>query len=200
MGPGVSTESIFAAPAETPAPSVIPDDVPMDDIATALQNGNVYAPADQVAGLREVVAHAKSQGHDVNFVVLSQTQPKFTIYRDIATELQTQTGGTVIVLAPNSVGSASPEFSRVTQEEATQNLTLSNPTLAARQMYDQMADPGVNWTLVTLLLIAVVVIGAVIARVRGRRRPAETTDADAASNPSEGSVPSGSSSSSTTTS
>ena len=49
-------------------------------------------------------------------------------------------------------------------------------------------------------LIAVVVIGAVIARVRGRRRPAETTDADAASNPSEGSVPSGSSSSSTTTS
>lgn len=150
-------------------PAVIPENVDMAELRKELLADHVAAPADQVETLREVVAHAKSEGYDVNFVVLTETQPKFTYYRDIATQLQSEVGGTVIVLAPNSVGSASPDFSRVVQEQATDNLTLTNPPLAAQQMLDQMTAPQVDWTLVAVVLIVVTVIGAVLARLRTLR-------------------------------
>ncbi|GAC68738.1 Rv1476 family membrane protein [Gordonia soli] len=178
---------VLAAPVgATDNLSIIPEDIDMAALLADIQDDHVAAPADQVAGLREVVAHAKAEGYDVSFVVLPEAQPKFTYYRDIASQLQSETGGTVIVLGPNSVGSSSPYFSRVQQEEATDNLTLTNPPLAARQMFDQMTEPGVNWTLVTLVLLVVVVVGAVLARLRGLHisRNATTRDtSESASSP-----------------
>ena len=46
----------------------------------------------------------------------------------------------------------------------------SAKTQAARQMYDKMTEPSINWTVATLVLIVVVVIGAVAARVLGSRK------------------------------
>ena len=134
-----------------------------------LADDNVSAPADQVPALREIVAKAAKDGHDVHFVVLTERQPVFTNYRDIATALQKDTSGTVIVIGPNAVGSASNEFSRVTLEQATDNLKFADQTQAARQMYDKMTEPSINWTVATLVLIVVVVVGAVAARLLGRR-------------------------------
>ena len=48
------------------------------------------------------------KSHDIKIVVLTGYQPKFTYYRDIALTVQQQTGGTVIVLGPDSLGSAGP--------------------------------------------------------------------------------------------
>ncbi|AZG44348.1 Rv1476 family membrane protein [Gordonia insulae] len=186
MSPGATTQNVLALPAMgVPSPSIIPEDVDMSAILADIQEDGVAAPADQVDGLRQVVAHAKSEGYDVSFVVLPTAQPKFTYYRDIATELQSEVGGTVIVLGPNSVGSSSPYFSRVQQEEATDNLTLTNPPLAARQMWDQMSGPSLNWTAISLVLIVVVVVGAVIARLRSTRR-ARIADRDTAESAPEG--------------
>ena len=144
----------------------LPESVDMQAIKAAVRADRVSAPDDQVPALRQLVADAKADGHDVSFVVLPGAQFKFTIYRDIASEVQSEVGGTVIVLGANSVGSSSPNFSRVVQEEATDNLTLTNPPLAARQMWDQMSGPSLNWTAITLVLIVVVVVGAVVARWR----------------------------------
>ena len=147
-----------------------------------MDQATVYSedPA-QIGALKQVVAHAQADGHDINLVVLKQQMPTFTMYRDIATELQQHVGGTVLVFGPNSVGSASPEFSRVNLEDATDNLTLSNPPQAAQQMVDAITKPGVDWTLVTIVLIAVVVIGAIVGRIRSLRRRdrgAQTSAAD----------------------
>ncbi len=148
----------------------VPKNINIEQIRKDLVETGVSAPADQVGPLREVVAYAKSQGHDIKFVVVGQ-QPKFTYYRDVAIDLQSTTGGNVIVLGPDSVGSQGPDFSRVDQEEAAaNNLTLTNPPQAARQMVDDLITPGMNWTAITLVLIAVVFVGAVVARVRGKRR------------------------------
>ncbi|MYR05665.1 hypothetical protein GTV32_04760 [Gordonia sp. SID5947] len=175
MSPGATTENVLAMPAAgTALPQIIPSDLDMNAILADIQDDHVSAPADQVAGLREVVAHADSQGYDVSFVVLPEAM-KFTYYRDIATELQSEVGGTVIVLGPNSVGSSSPYFSRVQQEESTDNLTLTNPPLAARQMWDQMNGPSLDWTAITVVLIVIIVIGAVLARLRSRRTSGAAT-------------------------
>ena len=150
----------------------------MTGLRQELLADHVAAPADQEPALRALVARAKSDGHDLNVVVLTVPQPNFTYYRDIATQLQSEVGGTVLVIGPNSVGSSSADFSRVVQEQAMDDLTLQNPSVAATQMYDELTSPQIDWTLVTVALIVVTIIGAVLARVRtvrARRRRGEAT-------------------------
>ena len=163
-----------------PAFTVIPDDVDLGSIEKDLAGDHVSAPADDVAGLERVVAQAKAEGHDMNFVVLEQAQPNFTYYRDIATALQKQTGGTVVVFGPDTVGTASDDFSRVQLEQAQDNLTVSQPATGAQQMLDRMtAQTQVPWTVVTLVLVAVVALGAVAARMLQVRRRATAPAAPA---------------------
>lgn len=167
-----------------PAFTVIPEDVDLQAIGKDLAGDHVSAPADDVAGLERVVAEAKAKGHDINFVVLEQAQPNFTYYRDIATALQKETGGTVVVFGPDTIGTASDDFSRVQLEQAQDNLTVSQPATGAQQMLDRMTEQTqIPWTLVTLVLIAVVALGAVVARMLQVRRRAAVTPA-AVSDPS----------------
>lgn len=159
-------------------PAIIPANVDMAALRSELLADHVAAPADQEPELRTLVARAQSDGHELNVVVLTEAQPNFTYYRDIATQLQSEVGGTVLVIGPNSVGSASSDFSRVVQEQAMDDLTLQKPTVAATQMYDELTAPQIDWTLVTIVLILVTIVGAVLARVRSvraRRRRGEDT-------------------------
>ncbi|MEO9328501.1 Rv1476 family membrane protein [Gordonia aurantiaca] len=167
MGP--ESTVVLAAPAENKELAGLVG-VDMDQLARDIADDGVAgASPEQVPAMLEVVEYAKSKGHDFSFVVIQQQQPRFTLYRDIANQLQEQVGGTVIVLGPNSVGSSSPEISRVIQEQATQDLSLTDPPGAARQMVDVMTDDHIDWTVVGLVLILVVVLGAVAARIRTRR-------------------------------
>ncbi|GAA1463901.1 DUF6676 family protein [Williamsia maris] len=169
MAPNASTW------AQSPAMSIIPADVDLKAIEADLADDHVAAPADITPRLTSVVSQAKDEGHDMYFVVLSESQPKFTYFRDIATALQDETGGTVVVFGPGTVGSASDDFSRVQLEQAQDNLSTSNPPVAAQQLLDRMTDQTqVPWTVVTIALIVVVAVGAVAARVLGRRRVSAT--------------------------
>ncbi|GAB03686.1 hypothetical protein M2359_002770 [Gordonia amarae] len=168
IGPLAAPDLHLAAP--NPRNTQVGEGIKLGPLRKDLADDNVSAPAAQVPALRELVAQGKKDGHDLHFVVLTERQPVFTNYRDIATALQKDTSGTVIVIGPNAVGSASDEFSRVTLEQATDNLKFADQTQAARQMYDKMTEPSINWTVATLVLIVVVVIGAVAARVLGSRK------------------------------
>ncbi|MFT3899937.1 MAG: hypothetical protein QM728_06805 [Gordonia sp. (in: high G+C Gram-positive bacteria)] len=155
-----------------PYGSAVPANVDVPAIVRDLKAQGVYGPPAQIPALQQVVADAKAKGHDIKVVVLTDKQPFFTYYRDIALAVQPQTGGTVIVLGPDSVGSSGPEFSRVVQEEASQNLTLTDPPGAARQMVDQLTSPHTNWTVITIVLTLFVLLAAVGARLVSRRRAA----------------------------
>lgn len=172
MNPGPSEFVLAAPPGATPPPDVW-SNLDMAAITTSLQDTGVWAPADQQAGLKTLVRDAANDGHSLHLVVLEQSYPKFTAYRDIATELQSQVGGTVLVFGPSGSGTASSDFSRVDLEDASGSVTKgSDATQAATQMYHSVVDPNVNWNGVTIGLIVVVVIGAVIARLMmNRRRP-----------------------------
>ena len=136
--------------------------------ARDLADDNVSAPADQVPALREIVAKAAKDNHDVHFVVLTERQP---VSPTIATSppLCRRTPR-----APSSLsGPMQPAVHRTSSarhpEQATDNLKFADQTQAARQMYDKMTEPSINWTVATLVLIVVVVVGAVAARLLGRR-------------------------------
>ncbi|GGF42049.1 Rv1476 family membrane protein [Williamsia phyllosphaerae] len=167
---------------QSPAMSIIPANVDLTAIEADLADDHVAAPADIAPRLTSVVSQARDKGHDMYFVVLSESQPKFTYFRDIATALQEETGGTVVVFGPGTVGSASDDFSRVQLEQAQDNLSTSNPPVAAQQLLDRMTDQTqVPWTVVTIALIVVVALGAVAARILGRRRAGAATS----TNPTE---------------
>lgn len=151
----------------------------IDGIVAQLKATGVVAPADQVPGLAQVVARADADGNDLFVVVLEEHYTPFTVYRDIATEIHEQTGGTVLVLGPgSSIGTASSDFSRVQLEDGTSGVKHGTDTVTAvDQIYGRAADPYLDWTLVTVVLVIVVVIGAVIARYTGLRRRRSGIDA-----------------------
>ncbi|WP_341257495.1 DUF6676 family protein [Gordonia malaquae] len=141
----------------------------MPAIIKQLTASGVSAPDDQSGELTALVKEAKADGHDLFVLVTDQHFSPFTVYRDIAQELQQTTGGTVLVFGPGGMGTASTDFSRVELEDGTSEVHAgASAPQAAREIYEKAVDPNVNWTLVTIALIVVVVIGAVIARVRGR--------------------------------
>lgn len=167
MTPGPATFTL-AKPADTTEQW---SDLDLDAIVTQLQATGVYAPADQVPALEQVVAKAESNGHELHVVVLDKTYSPFTVFRDIATELQSQVGGTVIVFGKSGTGTSSSEFSRVELEDGTSEVKAGTaPAVAVEQIYDRASAPHVDWTLVTIGLIVVVVIGAVVARASQLRR------------------------------
>jgi hypothetical protein len=185
--------------APTPSFTIIPPDVNLSELQAGLADDGVVAPPEMTPQILQVVSEARDKGYDIHFVVTGKVYPRITYYRDIATELQQETGGTVIVLGGNYVGSASDEFSRVELEQATDNLTISNPPVAAQQMLDRMTEQTqVPWTVVTMVLIAIVAVGAVIGRKLQLRKetpadaapPMSATDSGASSVPGPGGAPS----------
>lgn len=175
MTPGPVTFTV-AKPADTTAQWKHLD---LAGIAAQLKATGVYAPADEKPGLEKVVAKAAANGDALHVVVLDEGFQPWTVNRDIATRLQSEVGGTVIVISPSGTGTASSEFSRVELEDGTYQVkTGSDRVVAVQRIYDQASAPHVDWTAVTIVFIVVVIIGAVIARMsqlRQRRKAAAST-------------------------
>ncbi|MGB6245045.1 DUF6676 family protein [Gordonia sp. (in: high G+C Gram-positive bacteria)] len=179
MNPGPA-DVVLASPTAQP-PTDVWSNLDMAAIESSLNQTGVWAPADQQPALKNLVQQAHADGHELHVVILDQAYPKFTAYRDIATQLQSSVGGTVLVFGPSGSGTASSEFSRVQLEDASSDVTKgSTATEAATQIYHHAIDPNVDWTGVTIGLVVVVVLGAVVARLRMKRRAAVTTPVDAA--------------------
>ncbi|MCF8587942.1 Rv1476 family membrane protein [Gordonia liuliyuniae] len=154
-------------------------DLDIAAITKQLEATGVSAPADQVPELTALVKEAKSEGHDLFILVTDKNYVPFTVYRDIAHQLQSSTGGTVLVFGPGGIGTSSTDFSRVEIEDATaEKSTGVSVPQAAREIYEKATEPNVDWTLATIALIVVVIVGAVAARLLSRRGAATTTTAD----------------------
>ncbi|GAA3970505.1 DUF6676 family protein [Gordonia caeni] len=175
MTPGPATFTL-AKPADTTAQW---SDLDIPAIVAQLRATGVYAPAEQRPELETVVAGADADGHDLHVVVLDDAYAPFTVYRDIATELQSQVGGTVLVMGPSGRGTASSEFTRVQLEDGTSGVTAgATPAVAAQQIYDGASAPSMDWTVVTIVLVIAVVLCAVGTRLMTLRRRRSTAAAD----------------------
>src|SRR5690606_19397099 len=111
--------------------------------------------------------------------------------RDLATEVAVEDGGTVLVLSPGWVGSFSDTLDRVTLEAAQDRTYTGDPVSATRNFVDSLLEPSPPWTLMTLLLVAVVAgLAGLIYWVKRRRSARELPGGDdrpAGDRPKEGS-------------
>lgn len=158
-----------------PAPTDIPTGIDIDTILADLADDGVSAPADDVAGLQEVVARAEENGFSLRIVVLDENPGRDSQLRDIATDVGEHDGGTVLVLSPSWVGTYSDALPRVTVEDAQDRAYTGNAVDSANQFVDAVIRPDAPYGLITVGLLLVVGAGAALTwRLRTRRTPAES--------------------------
>lgn len=180
------------APARLPLAATIPDDVSVDAVRADLSDDGVSAPDSDVAELRDVVARADEQGVDLKIVVLEKDPGRPEHLRDLATEIGTADGGTVLVLSPSSPGTYSDTLSRVVLEGAQDRTYTGNAVESANNFVDEIAQPGVSWGLVTALLVLVVVlVGGLSYAAKVRRGTSSPAGDPGAPDAAAGSSPAG---------
>ncbi|PTR27630.1 hypothetical protein C8K36_104253 [Rhodococcus sp. OK519] len=170
--------SASIAPVLLPNIAKIPDDVSLDAVFADLSDDNVSAPASDVEGLRAVVARAQDDGIDLHIVVVESDPRGPEPLRDLATEVGTVEGGTVLVLSPSANGTYSDTVSRVVLERAQDRTFTGNAVDSANNFVDGIAEPAPKWGLVTALLVVLVAAVAGVSFVaKARRGRADAADA-----------------------
>ena len=143
----------------------------MDKVQSEIAKDGVAAPAEDVAGLKKVVADAQASGIDLKIVVLPKSPAIDTPLRDIATEVGlAHPDSTVLVLSPGWAGTYSRRFDRVTLE-AGQDVakTSATPVQGAQAFVDQLRTPDFPWAALTIVLVIAVALATVLTRIVQRR-------------------------------
>lgn len=140
----------------------------VDDLA----DDGVSAPEPFVDGLRTVVTDAAGRGLDLKVVYTEAPAAVYTDTRDLATLLNQEYPGTVLVRTPLFVGSSSDTVPRhileAGQDDAVQEF---DPVASAAVFAHKVTVPGPPWgalTAITLVLAIVAVIAFVVALRRRR--------------------------------
>ncbi|GEM_PF-429176 len=157
-----------------PGPSAtdLPAGVSVETILADLADDHVSAPEQYVGDIAAQVQRARDNGFDLSVVVLDANPRIDTQLRDLATEVVSEDGGTVLVLSPSWVGSFSDTVDRVDLEAAQDRTYTGNPVVSTTNFVDSLVEPSPPWTLMTLLLIAVVAVaGAATWWAKFRRGP-----------------------------
>lgn len=157
-----------------PAPADLPPGLDVDTILADLADDGVSAPATEVPALQELVARAHDGGLDLRVVVLAENPVRDSQLRDVATEVGVHDGGTVLVLSPNWVGTWSDSLPRSTVEDAQDYAYTGNAVDSANQFLDAALRPDPPYTLITIVLLAVVACGAAATWMLRARRQAAT--------------------------
>lgn len=165
-------------------PAFIPHEVDMVQVQEQVAADGVSAPAGvDRSALEQVVTEAGNDGIELKIVVIEDNPPIDTPLRDIANEVgQQHPGATVLVLSPSFAGTYSPSYDRATLEAGEDLAKTGNPVQSAENFVSQLNTPIFPWTALTVVLLAVVVLGAALARVVGvrARRHADPESACAA--------------------
>ncbi|HSA40336.1 MAG TPA: hypothetical protein P5061_06865 [Mycobacterium sp.] len=165
-------------------PAFIPHEVDMVQVQEQVAADGVSAPAGvDRSALEQVVTAAGNDGIELKIVVIEDNPPIDTPLRDIANEVgQQHPGATVLVLSPSFAGTYSPSYDRATLEAGEDLAKTGNPVQSAENFVSQLNTPIFPWTALTVVLLAVVVLGAALARVAGvrARRRADPESACAA--------------------
>lgn len=162
-----------------PLATDIPPDVDIADVVRDVSDDGVSAPTGDVAELAQVVERAGEHDIRLSVVVLDEDPGRDSQLRDLATEVGAQEGGTVLVLSPSWVGTYSDSFSRVRLESGQDHTYTGDAVVSANNFVDDLVEPGVQWALITAVLIVLVVAAAAVSLVaKTRRRSAASAGAD----------------------
>ncbi|MCE5290907.1 MAG: hypothetical protein LLG14_16940 [Nocardiaceae bacterium] len=161
-----------------PAPANLPPGADVGLILAGLRGDHVYAPAADEAALEGVVANAKSRGIELSIVVVPDLPANDRQLRDLATKVGEQTHGTVLVLGRDLVGTNSDSIPRVRIDAAEDVAEGQHGDYvgAAERFLNEVSQPGLPFTEITLLLCgvtaAIAAATAAAKRKRAKRAPA----------------------------
>lgn len=153
-----------------PALTDLPTGVSVEKVLADLADDQVAAPSQYVDDLVAEVQRAQENGIDLSVVVLDRDPGMDSQLRDLATEVGAEDGGTVLVLSPGWVGTFSEDLDRVTLEAAQDRTYTGDPVVSTRNFVDSVLEPSPPWTLMTLLIVAVVALAAGATWLAKRRR------------------------------
>ncbi|MBH0121290.1 hypothetical protein I0Q12_17935 [Rhodococcus sp. CX] len=160
-----------------PVPSAtdLPPSVTLEQVLADLADDGVSAPSDRVDDLVEQVERAHDHGIELRVIVVDRDPRIDSQLRDLATEVGSEQGGTVLVLSPGWVGAYSDSLDRVTLEAAQDRTYTGDPVVSTRNFVDSITEPGPDWTAWTVVLIVLVAAaaGATAAAKAVRRRKDE---------------------------
>ncbi|EFV90426.1 hypothetical protein ES5_16179 [Dietzia cinnamea P4] len=160
-----------------PIPSLGEDEVPQwldfPAVVADLADDGVSAPEPFVEGLRTVVEEAADRGLDLKVVYTEAPAAVYTDARDVATFLNEEYEGTILVRTPAFIGSSSDTIPRhrleAGQDDAWEEF---DPVASAAVFAHKVTAPTPPWGAVTAvtLVLAVVALVAFVVALRRRTR------------------------------
>lgn len=169
----VTTLADEAEPVASTAADEVVTWLDYDAVAADLADDGVAAPEPLVDGLRSVVAEADEGGVDLSIVYTEAPAAVYTDARDVATLLNQEYEGTVLVRTPVFVGSSSDTIARhkleAGQDDARQEF---DPVTSATVFTHKITAPAPPWggySAAALVLIVVAVVAFAVALRRRQR-------------------------------
>jgi hypothetical protein len=158
-----------------PVAADLPPDVDVEVIVAGLAGDHVYAPDDVEPEIAEQVAQARADGLELSVVVVPENGRHDSLLRNLATEVASDEGGTVLVLSPDWAGTFSDTVSRVQLEAGEDHAKfVGDPVVATRNFVDEVDGPALSWTAVTSVLVAGTVLAVAGLYVVKSRRAAKS--------------------------
>ncbi len=138
------------------------DSKTLEELRADLADNGVATPeGDDQSELAAIVADARAHGIDLSIVVLDGNPGHDSELRDLATEVAGFQHGTVAVFSDDWIGTTSDSISRVRLEwaEDKAKFTGGKSEQAARTLVHRLEQtPTVNWTEITIVLLAGLVL------------------------------------------
>lgn len=167
----VTTLADKAVPAASIPEEHTPQWLDYDAVAADLADDGVAAPEPYVDGLRTVVADAADQGLDLKVVFTEEPAAVYTDARDVATMLNQEYDGTILVRTPAFVGSSSDTIPRHQLEAGQDDASHeSDPVLSATVFVHKATAPGLPWGAMSATVLVLIIVAVVAFLVAVRRR------------------------------
>lgn len=142
-------------------------------VAADLADDGVSAPEPFVEGLRTVVSEAADRGLDLKVVYSEAPAVVYTDARDLATLLNQEYEGTILVRTPLFVGSSSDSIPRHQlesgQDDAWEEI---DPVTSAAVFAHKISAPAPPWGTYSAVLLVLAVVAVLAFAVALRRRAA----------------------------
>jgi hypothetical protein len=138
-----------------PVAADLPPAVDVNAIVAGLADDHVFAPDNVESEIASQVAQARADGIELSVVVIPENGRHDSLLRNLATEVGSSEGGTVLVLSPDWAGTYSDTVSRVKLEAGEDHAKYTaSPVVATRNFVDEIDAPALSWTAVASVLLA----------------------------------------------
>lgn len=167
----VTTLAYEAEPVVSLQEGETPQWLDYDAVAGDLAEDGVSAPEPFVEGLRTVVTEAGDRGLDLKVVYTEAPAAVYTDARDLATFLNQEYEGTILVRTPVFVGSSSDSIPRhlleAGQDDASEEF---DPVASAAVFAHKVTAPAPPWGAYSAVVLVLALVAVVAVAVALRRR------------------------------